>query len=109
PELSARRTGLAPDPVAAAVASGAGAAGTLADAGLNVHLAPVLDVHHAPDDFIAHYERSYGQDPSRAGDLATAFLAAQQDLGVAATAKHSPGLGAAARDENTDARPLTLP
>ncbi|WP_369182131.1 glycoside hydrolase family 3 N-terminal domain-containing protein [Streptomyces sp. Y1] len=109
PELSARRTGLAPDPVAAAVASGTGAAGTLADAGLNVNLAPVLDVYDAPDDFIDHYERSYGQDPSRVGELATAFLAAQQDLGVAATAKHFPGLGAAARDENTDARPVTLP
>ncbi|MGA5820109.1 glycoside hydrolase family 3 N-terminal domain-containing protein [Kitasatospora sp. NPDC094028] len=109
PELSARRTGQAADPVAAAVASGTGAAGTLADAGLDVNLAPVLDVYDTPDDFIDHHERSYGQDPARVGELAAAFLAAQQGLGIAATAKHFPGLGAAARDENTDVRPVTLP
>ncbi|CAM5701334.1 glycoside hydrolase family 3 N-terminal domain-containing protein [Kitasatospora aureofaciens] len=109
PELSARRTGTAPDPVTAAVQSGTGAAGTLAGAGLNVNLAPVLDVYDTPDNFIDHFERSYGQDPTRVGELGSAFLAAQQSQGVAATAKHFPGLGAAARDENTDARPVTLP
>ncbi|MFJ9774617.1 glycoside hydrolase family 3 N-terminal domain-containing protein [Kitasatospora sp. NPDC101157] len=109
PELSARRTGTAPDPLAAAVQSGTGAAGTLTGAGLNVNLAPVLDVYDTPDNFIDHFERSYGQDPTRVGELGSAFLAAQQSQGVAATAKHFPGLGAAARDENTDARPVTLP
>ncbi|MFD7449353.1 glycoside hydrolase family 3 N-terminal domain-containing protein [Kitasatospora sp. NPDC059827] len=109
PELSARRTGTAPDPFAAAVDSGAGAAGTLGDAGLNVNLAPVLDVYDTPGNFIDRYERSYGQDPSTVGALGSAFLAEQQSRGVAATAKHFPGLGAAARDENTDARPVTLP
>ncbi|MGW3040325.1 glycoside hydrolase family 3 N-terminal domain-containing protein [Kitasatospora sp. NPDC001159] len=109
PELSARRTGTAPDPIAAALDSGTGAAATLNDAGLNVNLAPVLDVYDTPDNFIDHSERSYGQDPSRVGELGRAFLAAQQGLGVAATAKHFPGLGSAARDENTDARPVTLP
>lgn len=109
PELSARRTGSAPDPLGAAVDSGTGAAGTLAGAGLNVNLAPVLDVYDTPGNFIDRYERSYGQDPARVGELGSAFLVSQQSLGVAATAKHFPGLGAAARDENTDARPVTLP
>ncbi|MFG3227642.1 glycoside hydrolase family 3 N-terminal domain-containing protein [Kitasatospora sp. NPDC048194] len=109
PELSARRTGSAPDPLLAAVDSGTGAAATLTGAGLNVNLAPVLDVYDTPDNFIDHFERSFGQDPSRVGALGSAFLAAQQSRGVAATAKHFPGLGSAARDENTDARPVTLP
>ncbi|AUY53905.1 beta-N-acetylhexosaminidase [Streptomyces sp. CB01881] len=109
PELSARRTGLAPDPVAEAARSGAGAGHNLADAGLNTNLAPVLDVFDTPDNFIDHFERSYGQDPSVVAGLGAAFLAAQQDLGVAATAKHFPGLGAAARDQNTDEEPVTLP
>ncbi|MBD0691581.1 glycoside hydrolase family 3 N-terminal domain-containing protein [Streptomyces sp. CBMA123] len=109
PELSARRTGSAPNPLIAAVDSGTGAAGTLADAGLNVNLAPVLDVYDTPGNFIDRFERSYGQDPTRVGELGSAFLATQQSLGVAATAKHFPGLGAAAHDENTDARPVTLP
>ncbi|MFJ9696027.1 glycoside hydrolase family 3 N-terminal domain-containing protein [Kitasatospora sp. NPDC101183] len=109
PELSARRTGLAPHPLATAAANGVGAARTLAEAGLNVNLAPVLDVYDTPGNFIDRYERSFGQNPYRVAELGTAFLAAQQGLGVVATAKHFPGLGAAARDENTDTRPVTLP
>ncbi|MER7578562.1 glycoside hydrolase family 3 N-terminal domain-containing protein [Kitasatospora sp. NPDC097691] len=108
PELSARRTGSAANPPAAAVESGIGAARNLADAGLNVNLAPVLDVYDTPDNFIDHAERSYSQDPSTVAELGSAFLAAQQSLGVAATAKHFPGLGAAARGANTDERPVTL-
>ncbi|MFF0411043.1 glycoside hydrolase family 3 N-terminal domain-containing protein [Kitasatospora sp. NPDC004745] len=109
PELSARRVGAAPNPLHAATEAGAGAAATLTDAGLNVNLAPVLDVAGAPDDFIDHHERSFGRDPSVVARLGSAFLAAQQGLGVAATAKHFPGLGSAAQEENTDARPVTLP
>ncbi|MFC5888018.1 glycoside hydrolase family 3 N-terminal domain-containing protein [Kitasatospora sp. CM 4170] len=109
PELSARRTGLAADPVGEAARSGVGAARNLTSAGLNVNLAPVLDVYDSPDNFIDHRERSYSPDPSVVGTLGSAFLAAHQGLGVAATAKHFPGLGAAARDQNTDEGPVTLP
>ncbi|MEV7027747.1 glycoside hydrolase family 3 N-terminal domain-containing protein, partial [Kitasatospora sp. NPDC093558] len=109
PELSARATGLSPDPTAEAARSGIGAGENLAAAGLNVNLAPVLDVYDAPGNFIDRHERSYGQDPSVVGRLGSAFVAAQQGIGVAATAKHFPGLGAAARDDNTDERPVTLP
>ncbi|MFB7670366.1 glycoside hydrolase family 3 N-terminal domain-containing protein [Kitasatospora purpeofusca] len=109
PVHSARQTGAAADPAGDAARSGAGAAGTLADAGLNVNLAPVLDVFDAPDNFIDHFERSYGGKPEVVAELGTAFLAAQQQSGVAATAKHFPGLGAAAREENTDERPVVLP
>ncbi|WP_030234646.1 glycoside hydrolase family 3 N-terminal domain-containing protein [Streptomyces sp. NRRL S-350] len=108
PELSARRTGLAANPAAAAADAGTGAARTLADAGLNVNLAPVVDVYDTPDNFIDHFERSYGHDPAAVGELGSTFVAAQQGQGVAATAKHFPGLGAAARDENTDERPVTV-
>ncbi|MGV9267882.1 glycoside hydrolase family 3 N-terminal domain-containing protein [Kitasatospora sp. NPDC003701] len=108
PELSARRTGSAADPVAEAARAGADAGRTLTDAGLNVNLAPVLDVYDAPDNFIDHHERSYGQEPSSVARLGSAFLTAQQGLGVAATAKHFPGLGSAARELNTDERPATL-
>ncbi|MEV0531664.1 glycoside hydrolase family 3 N-terminal domain-containing protein [Kitasatospora sp. NPDC050463] len=109
PELSARRTGLAADPIAEAARSGADAGRTLADAGLNVNLAPVLDVYDAPDNFIDHHERSYGQEPAFVARLGSAFLTAQQGLGVAATAKHFPGLGSAAGGLNTDERAVTLP
>lgn len=46
--------------------------------------------------------------PGLVGDLGTAFITAQQQTGVAATAKHFPGLGAAARWQNTDARTVVL-
>lgn len=109
PELSARATGLSPEPLAEAARSGAGAGRNLAESGLNVNLAPVLDVYDTPGNFIDHHERSYGRDPAAVGRLGSAFAAAQQGVGVAATAKHFPGLGSAARDENTDERPVTLP
>ncbi|WP_329491244.1 beta-N-acetylhexosaminidase [Kitasatospora sp. NBC_01246] len=109
PVLSARRTGASADPVGEAARSGAGAARTVADAGLNVNLAPVLDVYDAPDNFIDHRERSYGQDPAFVARLGSAFLTAQQDLGVAATAKHFPGLGSAPGGLDTDEGPVTLP
>ncbi|MFD0278196.1 glycoside hydrolase family 3 N-terminal domain-containing protein [Kitasatospora sp. NPDC127111] len=108
PVLSARSTGLAAHPVTAAAGSGAGAGRNLATAGLNTNLAPVLDVYDTPDNFIDHAERSYSQDPAVVAELGAAFVTAQQGLGVAATAKHFPGLGAAARDRNTDEGPVTL-
>src|SRR5208283_387974 len=37
-----------------------------------------------------------------------AFISAQQKTGVAATAKHFPGLGSATESQNTDVGPVTL-
>ncbi|MFF2353750.1 glycoside hydrolase family 3 N-terminal domain-containing protein [Kitasatospora sp. NPDC058115] len=109
PDLSAKQIGLAADPAGAAAEAGAGAARTLSGAGLNVNLAPVLDVFDTPDNFIDHFERSFSRNPDVVAELGSAYLAAQQQLGVAATAKHFPGLGAAAREENTDASSVVLP
>ena len=64
PALSEKQAGAAADPVAAARTAGAGAGRNLAGAGLNVNLAPVLDVYHAPGDFTDQYQRS--QAPGRA-------------------------------------------
>jgi len=77
--------------------------------GMNVNLAPVLDVYRAPGDFDDQFGRSYSPDPATAAALGAAFIAAQQAGGVAATAKHFPGLGTAATRQDTDLRPVTLP
>ncbi|GAA1401852.1 hypothetical protein GCM10009639_44680 [Kitasatospora putterlickiae] len=69
----------------------------------------MLDVFDTPDNFIDHFERSYGRQPEVVAELGSAFLVAQQKLGVAATAKHFPGLGAAPREANTDAGAVVLP
>jgi beta-N-acetylhexosaminidase len=81
---------------------GAGAAANLASVGLNANLAPVVDVYRHPGNFIDQFERSYSSSPTRVAMLSQGFIEALQAGGVVATAKHFPGLGAAARGQDTD-------
>jgi beta-N-acetylhexosaminidase len=74
-------------------------AANLRDVGVNVDLAPVLDVARA-GGVIAETERGFGSNPVRVTNMAVAFGGALQYYGVAATGKHFPGFGAAR--ENTD-------
>jgi beta-N-acetylhexosaminidase len=108
PAASEKQIGESSAATAAAGAAGAGAARTLGSAGVNVNLAPVLDVYRQPGDFIDEFQRSYSSNPVTVAKLGAAFISAQQRAGVAATAKHFPGLGAAARSQNTDLEPVTL-
>lgn len=108
PILSERAIGLSADPLAEASKAGAGAGAALGAVGMNLNLAPVLDVFRQPGNFDDQFGRSYSSDPQVAGALGAAFVAAQQATGVAATAKHFPGLGAATRNQNTDLGQVTL-
>ena len=108
PVPSEKQIGESRSGVAAASAAGAGAGQNLRGAGINVNLAPVLDVFRRSGNFIDEFQRSYSSDPDTVATLGAAFISAQQHLGVAATAKHFPGLGAASRSQNTDLRPVTL-
>jgi beta-N-acetylhexosaminidase len=108
PLLSEREIGEAADPAAEAANAGTGAGLNLRGLGINVNLAPVLDVYRQPDDFDDQYQRSYSMNPAVVAELGASFIKAQQSMGVAATAKHFPGLGAAAQQEDTDLRPVTL-
>jgi beta-N-acetylhexosaminidase len=74
-------------------------AANLRDLGVNVDLAPVLDVAR-PGSVIAATERAFGMTAKQVRDTAIPFAEALQAAGVAATAKHFPGFGAAR--ENTD-------
>src|SRR5215208_21901 len=78
---------------------GAKTAGNLKDVGVNVDLAPVLDVGRAGSAISAEH-RSFGSKPRRVIRTAIPFATAMQDHEVAATGKHFPGLGAA--EGNTD-------
>jgi beta-N-acetylhexosaminidase len=80
-------------------AQGRATAVNLSGVGVNVDLAPVLDVAR-PGGTIASTERGFGSSAAAVEATAVPFAAGLQGLGVAATAKHFPGLGAAA--ENTD-------
>ncbi len=75
---------------------------------MNLNLAPVLDVYRQAGNFDDQFGRSYSSDPHIAAECGAAFIAAQQHLGIAATAKHFPGLGAATAAQNTDLGPVTL-
>ncbi|MFE1316855.1 glycoside hydrolase family 3 N-terminal domain-containing protein [Kitasatospora phosalacinea] len=108
PAQSAKEVGRSADPVAAATRTGGEAAAALQKYGLNLNLAPVLDVYRTPGDFADSAQRSYSTDPAVVGKLGSAFLKAQQGAGVAATVKHFPGLGSAPAGANTDEQPVTL-
>ncbi len=78
---------------------GARTAANLGNVGANVDLAPVLDVAR-PGGTIAETERGFGSTAAAVEATAVPFAAGLEGGGVAATAKHFPGLGSAA--ENTD-------
>jgi beta-N-acetylhexosaminidase len=78
---------------------GRATAANLRDAGLNTDLAPVLDVAR-PGGTIAETERGFGSTAARVAATAVPFAEGLRDGGIAATAKHFPGLGAASA--NTD-------
>ncbi len=108
PVLSEKAIGLSADPVAEATHAGAGAGAALRNVGMNLNLAPVQDVFREEDNFDDQWERSYSSDPVMCSALGAAFVRAQQATGVASTAKHFPGLGAATQEQNTDLGPVTL-
>jgi beta-N-acetylhexosaminidase len=59
--------------------------------GINLDLAPVVDVRVAADSAIGR--RSFGSDPALDATLATAAIQGYQAAGIGATAKHFLGLG----------------
>ena len=65
--------------------------------GVHVNLAPCVDVVVEGSDPVIG-DRSYGPDPARVSALAVARIRGLQGGGVAACAKHFPGLGAVQRD-----------
>ena len=75
-------------------AEGGRTAANLRSLGVNVDLAPVLDVAR-PGGTIAETDRGFGSSAARVAATAIPFAEGLQAGGVAATAKHFPGLGSA--------------
>lgn len=82
--------------------AGSAAAATLSAAGVNLDLAPVVDIPRG-DSAIARENRAYADRPGPVSELGLAFTEGLRDGGVAATAKHYPGLGVSG--VNTDNAP----
>ncbi len=90
---------------ASARAAGRAAGRLLEGVGANVDLAPVADVAR-PDSALARDGRLFGTSARAVAAAGTAFADGLRAAGVAATAKHFPGLGAAT--ETTDAAPVRI-
>jgi beta-N-acetylhexosaminidase len=110
PVLSEKQIGAKPLAQAKTLATqaGQGAAANLRGVGMNVNLAPVLDVYRTAGDFDDQFGRSYSGNRTVVSALGATMIKAQQAGHVAATAKHFPGLGAATASQDTDVRPVTL-
>ena len=72
---------------------------TLAAMGVNLNLAPVVDVAVNPrNPIIARVERSFSADPAVVAAQAEAFIDGHHAAGVRCTLKHFPGHGSSVRD-----------
>jgi beta-N-acetylhexosaminidase len=60
--------------------------------GVNMNLAPVMDVNNAPENPVIGV-RSFGSNPNLVGRLGVATMRGLQGVGVIATLKHFPGHG----------------
>jgi len=60
--------------------------------GINVDLAPVVDVNNNPDNPVIGI-RSFGSDPQLVADLGIAYIKGLKEAGVISTVKHFPGHG----------------
>ncbi len=72
---------------------------TLKAMGVNLNLAPVVDLNVNPNSpAIGAYERSFSADPHIVTQQALAFIEAHHAQGVLCTLKHFPGHGSATAD-----------
>jgi len=112
-----RAAGFSPIPSARRIADGERAtararyrrmAAELAEVGVNLNLAPVVDLDRNSDNpIIARFGRSYGADPDRVSAFAEIFIAAHRDRGIATVAKHFPGHGSSSTDTHTEFADVT--
>jgi beta-N-acetylhexosaminidase len=84
---------------ALARAEGLNTARNLRGVGVNVDLAPVVDIGR-PGRIMRAQGRAYSSSPATVTRMAGAFMRGLHDGGVAATAKHFPGLGGAHFDQD---------
>jgi beta-N-acetylhexosaminidase len=69
--------------------------------GVNMDLAPVVDVPTSPRAFIWQEDRAFSFSAAAVASFGGAFARGVQSAGVAATAKHFPGDGSASVDTDT--------
>jgi beta-N-acetylhexosaminidase len=75
-------------------------AAALKESGVNLNLAPVVDVAISPDNFIVKKERTFSSDPDAVIRHAMQYILAHRSQGVLCTLKHFPGHGSSATDSH---------
>jgi beta-N-acetylhexosaminidase len=73
----------------------------LRDVGINMNMAPVLDVAVDPQESIMK-DRSFGSEPEWVSRLGVAVIHHLQEGGVMSVAKHFPGIGRTTLDSHLD-------
>jgi beta-N-acetylhexosaminidase len=81
---------------------------SLAGMGVNVDLAPVLDVGR-PGRAISEEMRAFARSPSAVSRIGGGFARGLASAGIAATAKHFPGLGGARLNTDNAVQRVRLP
>jgi beta-N-acetylhexosaminidase len=76
-------------------------AGELADVGINMNLAPVMDVAPVEIDSIMK-DRAFGSNPVEVAKLGAVVIETLQTANIMAVAKHFPGIGRTTFDSHLD-------
>jgi beta-N-acetylhexosaminidase len=84
-----------------------GIAGDLKESGINLNLAPVVDLDLNPEGLISRNGRSFGPDPDLVYRHARAFISAHHRHGILTTLKHFPGKGSAGKDTHFEIADIT--
>lgn len=87
------------------------AAATIAESlkasGINLNLAPVVDLDLNPLGLISRSGRSFGSDPEKVYRHAKTFIEAHRGKGIFTTLKHFPGKGSASEDTHFEMADVT--
>lgn len=86
----------------------AGIGERLAEVGVDLDLAPLLDLDAGPYSGIIG-DRSFSADPATAAEYGLAFSAGLVDAGVTPTVKHFPGQGRSTTDTHAEAAVVDAP
>jgi beta-N-acetylhexosaminidase len=82
--------------------------GMLKDCGININLAPVVDININPKNpIISSLERSFSSDPKVVVNCAAMFMEGLHEKGIMSCLKHFPGHGSSMHDTHVETADVT--
>jgi beta-N-acetylhexosaminidase len=95
------------DDLTATTRAASAMAADLSRNGINLNLAPVVDLNLNPQGLMARNGRSFGSDPKLVYRHAQAFILAHREQGILTCLKHFPGKGSAGKDMHFEVADVT--